>query len=93
MEKPIVAWGLAAAYENTGLGGGVPDAAAAFLRVHENGRVEVRSSSADLGQGLTTVLVQFVAEFPGPAMASVDVRLWDTDLAPDGGPAAASRQT
>lgn len=93
LDEPRVGWGIAAAYKNTGLGGGVPDAASAFLQVHEDGRVEVRSSSADLGQGLSTVLAQFTAEVLSLDMVSIDVRLSDTDLAPDGGPTTASRQT
>jgi len=55
--------------------------------------VEVRSSSADLGQGLITVLAQCAAQELGVPLEHVRVLLSDTDLTPDGGPTTASRQT
>ena len=88
-----VAWGVAAAYKNTGLGGGADDTAGAEIEVYRDGSVEVRSSSADLGQGLMTVLAQCVAEELGLPIGCVQVLLSDTDLTPDGGPTTASRQT
>jgi xanthine dehydrogenase molybdenum-binding subunit len=87
------AWGLAAAYKNTGLGGGADDAAGAQIEVYPDGAAEIRSSSADLGQGLQTVLAQFVAEELGLPYQRVRVLLSDTDRCPDGGPTTASRQT
>jgi xanthine dehydrogenase molybdenum-binding subunit len=93
LSNPKIGWGVAAVYKNTGLGGGAPDAAQAFLEARPDGTIEVRSSSADLGQGLSTVLAQFAGEVLGLPFEAVDVRLSDTDLAPDGGPTTASRQT
>jgi selenium-dependent xanthine dehydrogenase len=87
------AWGTACAYKNTGLGGGADDAAAAEIELYPEGVVEVRASSADLGQGLTTVVAQCAAEELGLPMDRVRVLLSDTDLSPDGGPTTASRQT
>ena len=87
------AWGIAAGYKNTGLGGGAPDKAAAEVELCADGILEVRSSSAELGQGLNTVLQLLVAqEFDLPP-SQVRVLLSDTDLTPDGGPTTASRQT
>jgi CO/xanthine dehydrogenase Mo-binding subunit/aerobic-type carbon monoxide dehydrogenase small subunit (CoxS/CutS family) len=86
-------WGVAAAFKNTGLGGGAADAAGAEVEVYADATVEVRSSSADMGQGLTTVVAQAVAEELGLPYARVRVLLSDTDLSPDGGPTTASRQT
>jgi selenium-dependent xanthine dehydrogenase len=91
--KAKVAWGLACAYKNTGLGGGADDAAGAEVEVYRDGSAEVRASSADLGQGLTTVVAQCVAEELGLPFDRVRVLLSDTDLCPDGGPTTASRQT
>jgi CO/xanthine dehydrogenase Mo-binding subunit len=55
--------------------------------------LEVRTSSAELGQGLVTVLQLIVAqEFKQPP-SRVRVLVMDTDLTPDGGPTTASRQT
>jgi CO/xanthine dehydrogenase Mo-binding subunit/aerobic-type carbon monoxide dehydrogenase small subunit (CoxS/CutS family) len=86
-------WGVAAAFKNTGLGGGAADAAGAEVLVYVDGTAEVRSSSADMGQGLTTVVAQAVAEELGLSYGRVRVLLSDTDLSPDGGPTTASRQT
>ena len=96
--NPQVAWGIACAYKNTGFGGGAPDAAEAEVEVYAGGDVtgtdvEVRASSADLGQGLTTVLAQIAAEVFGLPFDRARVLLSDTDLTPDGGPTTASRQT
>jgi CO/xanthine dehydrogenase Mo-binding subunit/aerobic-type carbon monoxide dehydrogenase small subunit (CoxS/CutS family) len=96
--NPQIAWGLACAYKNTGFGGGAPDSAGADVEVYGDGTVtgvdaEVRASSADLGQGLTTVLAQIAAEVLGLPMGRVCVLLSDTELTPDGGATTASRQT
>lgn len=86
-------WGIACAYKNTGLGGGAPDKASAEVEVFEDGTAEVRTSSADMGQGLDVVVAQSVAEELGLAFSRVRALLSDTDLTPDGGPTTASRQT
>jgi xanthine dehydrogenase molybdenum-binding subunit len=87
------AWGIAAAYKNTGLGGGAPDKASAEVELYSDGSIEVRSASADMGQGLVTVLQLIAAEEMGAKLDQVRVLLSDTDLTPDGGPTTASRQT
>lgn len=87
------AWGLAIAYKNTGLGGGAPDKAGAEVELFENGMLEVRTSSAELGQGLVTVLQLIVAEEFNVPPSQVKVLVMDTDRTPDGGPTTASRQT
>jgi CO/xanthine dehydrogenase Mo-binding subunit len=53
----------------------------------------VRTSSAEVGQGLATVLQLVVAEEMGALPVQVRVLLMDTDLTPDGGATTASRQT
>jgi xanthine dehydrogenase molybdenum-binding subunit len=93
LEHLVHAWGFAAGYKNTGLGGGAPDKAAAEVELHEDGHLEVRSSSAELGQGLVTVMRMAVAEEMAVSPDAVDVLVMDTDLTPDGGPTTASRQT
>jgi xanthine dehydrogenase molybdenum-binding subunit len=87
------AWGIAAAYKNTGLGGGAPDKAAAEIELYEDGSAEVRTSSAEIGQGLVTVLQIITAEELSLPPEGIRVLLSDTDLTPDGGPTTASRQT
>jgi xanthine dehydrogenase molybdenum-binding subunit len=86
-------WGIACAYKNTGLGGGSPDRSGAEVEVYPDSTIEVRTSSADMGQGLSVVLAQIAAEELGVPVNTVRVLLSDTDLTPDGGPTTASRQT
>jgi CO/xanthine dehydrogenase Mo-binding subunit/aerobic-type carbon monoxide dehydrogenase small subunit (CoxS/CutS family) len=89
----VRSWGLAAAYKNTGLGGGAPDKSGAEVELYPDGSFQVRTSSAELGQGLVTVLRLIVAEEFSVEPDRVDVLVMDTDLTPDGGPTTASRQT
>ena len=89
----VRAWGFAAGYKNTGLGGGAPDKAGAEVELYADGTLEVRTSSAELGQGLVTVLRMIVAEEFSLPPSKVRVLVMDTDLTPDGGPTTASRQT
>ena len=89
----VRAWGFAAAYKNTGLGGGAPDKAGAEVELYSDGTLEVRTSSAELGQGLVTILQMIVAEEFHQPPERVRVLVMDTDLTPDGGPTTASRQT
>ena len=89
----IHAWGLASGYKNTGLGGGAPDKSGAEVELYDDGKFEVRSSAAELGQGLTTVMRMVVAEEMAVPPEQVRVLVMDTDLTPDGGPTTASRQT
>ncbi len=86
-------WGVACSYKNTGLGGGAPDRADAEVEAFEDGTIEVRTSSADMGQGLRAVVAQIAAEELGLRYEQVKVLLSDTDLTPNGGPTTASRQT
>ncbi len=87
------AWGFAIGYKNTGFGGGAVDAATAEVELCSDGSVEARTSSAELGQGLSTVLQIITAQEMGLPASTVKVHLMDTDLTPDGGATTASRQT
>jgi selenium-dependent xanthine dehydrogenase len=87
------AWGMAVGYKNTGLGGGANDCAGAEIEVYATGSAEIRTSSAEIGQGLPGVLAAVVAEELGLPFKQVSVLLSDTDLTPNGGPTTASRQT
>ncbi|HUH97034.1 MAG TPA: molybdopterin cofactor-binding domain-containing protein [Anaerolineales bacterium] len=89
----VRAWGFAAGYKNTGLGGGSPDKSGVEVELYKDGVVEVRTSAAELGQGLVTVLRMIVAEELCLPPEKVRVLVMDTDLTPDGGPTTASRQT
>ena len=91
------AWGLALGYKNTGLGGGAPDKAEAIVEAWTDSDgeaiAEVRTSSAEMGQGLPAVLAACAAEELAMPYNRVRVLLGDTDHCPDGGPTTASRQT
>ncbi len=93
----LYAWGLAIGYKNTGLGGGAPDKSSAQVEVWldsaETVCAQVRTTSAELGQGLPGVLAACAADELGISRDQVDVLLGDTDHCPDGGPTTASRQT
>jgi len=87
------AWGLAAGYKNTGLGGGAPDKSTVEVEVFPDGTAEIRTSSAEMGQNLVGVLAACTAEELGLPIDAVRVLVMDTDRTPDGGPTTASRQT
>ena len=89
----IHSWGFASAYKNTGLGGGAPDISGADVELYADGTFQVRSSAAELGQGLVTVMRLTVAEEMAVPPEQVRVLVMDTDLTPNGGPTTASRQT
>ncbi|MGA9531159.1 MAG: molybdopterin cofactor-binding domain-containing protein [Anaerolineales bacterium] len=89
----VRSWGIALAYKNTGLGGGAPDKSTAEIELFEDGRAEVRSSAAEIGQGLVAVAQMIAAEELALPLDHIRVLLSDTDLTPDGGPTTASRQT
>ena len=95
LETPhlVRSWGFAAAYKNTGLGGGAPDISNAEVELYDDGMFEVRSSSAEMGQGLVSVMQLTVAEEMSVPPEQVKVLVMDTDLTPNGGPTTASRQT
>ncbi len=86
-------WGVACAYKNVGLGGGVPDSAGVEVELFSDGHAQVRAGAAELGQGIVLVLAQVVAEELGVEYDKIDVLVGDTDLTPDGGPTTASRQS
>ena len=87
------AWGFAVTFKNTGLGEGAPDNASAEIELLPDGKVEIRISSAEIGQGLVTVLQMVTAQELNLPLDQVNVYLSDTDLTPDGGPTTGSRQT
>lgn len=84
--------GIACAIKNTGLGVGVPDTGRAILQVRQ-GRVEILTGAACVGQGLATVLRQIVCETTDLAPEVVMVHEPDTAVTPDAGTTTASRQT
>jgi carbon-monoxide dehydrogenase large subunit len=70
-----------------------PSASAAFVKMSEDGSVEVLSSTVDMGQGSNTVLAQIAAEELGVDVENVRVISPDTDATPFDHGTASSRST
>ncbi len=88
-----IAWGVACAYKNVGLGGGATDCAGAEVELSDDGRAVVRAGAAEVGQGLVGVLTLVAAEELGLPYDLVEVLVADTDQTLDGGATTASRQS
>lgn len=78
-------------------GGGVRvykyNAAEAFIKVHEDGRVNVLVGVSEHGQGATTILTQIVAEEIGVEPSDISISETDTEINPMDLGAYASRTT
>jgi selenium-dependent xanthine dehydrogenase len=84
--------GIACAMKNAGIGVGLPDVGRVRLKV-ENGKAVVYTSAACMGQGLASVLMQFVSQTAGLPWSRIDVAPPDTSNSPNSGTTTASRQT
>lgn len=84
--------GIACALKNSGIGMGLSDVGRMRLLV-QNGKVMILTGAACIGQGLTTVLTQIVAETTGLHLEQLETGNPDTYTTPDGGTTTASRQT
>lgn len=84
--------GIACAIKNSGLGVGIPDTGRCRLLVRD-GRVQIHTSAACIGQGMGTVVTQIVCDVTGLPLERVAYQTPDTALAPDAGNTTASRQT
>ncbi len=70
-----------------------PSSSAAFVKMSEDGSVEVLSSTVDMGQGSNTVLAQIAAEELGVSVKNVKMVSPDTDVTPYDHGTASSRST
>jgi len=68
-------------------------ASVARLELQAGGRIDIRVSSTEMGQGSLTTLSQIVADACGIDIALVNYPLPDTARVPDSGPTVASRTT
>jgi selenium-dependent xanthine dehydrogenase len=84
--------GLAVAFKNSGLGMGVPDTGRCLLSV-EQGMVHVRTSAADMGQGVAQMVLHMLCQTVDVPPDRVVVEPPDTGRTPDAGTSTASRQT
>ncbi len=86
-------WGLAVSFHKVGFGCNIPDHASAGINMAPDGSVVVRTGASDMGQGIHTIIAQFVAEQLGIQSDQVKVHKPDTALSADAGASVASRAT
>jgi selenium-dependent xanthine dehydrogenase len=84
--------GVACAMKNAGIGVGLSDVGRVRIRV-TGGKAVIYTSAACIGQGLASVLMQFVANASGLSWGQIQVAVPDTSTSPNGGTTTASRQT
>ncbi|MGL5615981.1 MAG: selenium-dependent xanthine dehydrogenase [Sarcina sp.] len=84
--------GIASAFKNAGIGVGIPDTGRCNLAIID-GKVHLRTSAADIGQGIMTIASQVVSEVTGLNPELIEVERPDSFLTPDSGTTTASRQT
>jgi len=84
--------GMASGFKNVGAGKGKVDDAGAIFILQPDGRVLLRASAVDMGQGIRTVLVQVAAEVLGLDDQLFDIITGDTALTIPHGGAVGERQ-
>lgn len=84
--------GIACAMKNAGVGVGIPDKGRVKLLVKDK-KVHILAGASCIGQGLGTVLIQFVVESTGLAREDIVYHRPNTFEAPDSGTTSGSRQT
>ena len=87
--------GLSCVIYGVGLGGKAPflDKAGATMKLEADGSITVAVGTVEMGQGLTTVILQLAAEALGVPIEWVHLAPVDTSRVPDSGPTVASRGT
>ena len=84
--------GIACALKNAGVGVGLPDTGRCRLEVID-GKVNIFTSAACIGQGLSTMTTQMVSTYSGLDHKLIVAAPPDTANSPDSGTTTASRQT
>ena len=87
--------GISCILYGVGLGGKAPflDKAGATMKLEADGSVAAAVGTVEMGQGLTTSLLQIAAETLGISMERIQLAPVDTSRVPDSGPTVASRGT
>ena len=87
--------GVACVLYGVGLGGKAPflDKAGATIKLEPDGSVAVAVGTVEIGQGLTTAVLQVAAEGLGVPIDRIHLAPVDTSRVPDSGPTVASRGT
>jgi len=85
--------GIAIGFYGIGYGNGIPDIGSALLTLGPQGKVQLRISTVDYGQGSNTVFPQIACHELGIPATQLELVTGDTSLCPDSGSTVASRQT
>jgi CO/xanthine dehydrogenase Mo-binding subunit len=87
--------GISCVLYGVGLGGKAPflDKAGSTMKLEADGSVGVAVGTVEMGQGLTTSLLQIAAEELGIPIDRIQLAPVDTSRVPDSGPTVASRGT
>ena len=87
--------GISCVIYGVGLGGKAPflDKAGATMKLDADGSIAIAVGTVEMGQGLTTVMLQLAAEAVGVPIERVHLSPVDTSRVPDSGPTVASRGT
>ena len=87
--------GISCVLYGVGLGGKAPflDKAGAMMKLEADGSVTVAVGTVEMGQGLTTSILQIAAEELDISMDRIQMAPVDTSRVPDSGPTVASRGT
>jgi CO/xanthine dehydrogenase Mo-binding subunit len=86
-------FGIGSMYYGIGYGFNRADIGAVQIEMAEDGTTTVYSGACDMGQGVTTVIVQMAAEVVGIHPDMIRVVAADTGSTPDAGPTSGSRAT
>jgi CO/xanthine dehydrogenase Mo-binding subunit/aerobic-type carbon monoxide dehydrogenase small subunit (CoxS/CutS family) len=85
--------GVACAVKNIGYGHHIPEDAGAVVEMDADGKVLVKASQHEYGQGARMGLLRLASETLGIPMSQIKIMLPDTAETPPTGPTTASRQT
>jgi len=89
----VLGVGMASAFKNVGAGKGKVDDAGAIFTIKEDGRIELRASGIDMGQGFRTAMLQLAADTLGVSVGEIDIINGDTHLTMHHANAVGERQT
>jgi len=87
--------GISTVMYGVGLGGKAPflDKAGAYMKIEADGSVSLAVGTVEMGQGLTTALLQIASEALDIPVDRLHLAPVDTSRVPDSGPTVASRGT
>ncbi|MEW6717264.1 MAG: molybdopterin cofactor-binding domain-containing protein [Chloroflexota bacterium] len=92
-EHKKIGTGVASAVKNIGFGHNFPESAGVIVELEATGRVVVKHSQHEYGQGAQSAVAQIVADELGVSIKDIEIIGPDTALTPKTGATTASRQT